>query len=449
MHISKERSPGFKLAITVVIGALLAIPLLMVYGLVWDRQGQAETAQDSVAEGWGGRQILTGPMLVIPYRQQTVQTVTENGKQSSKAITVEREMYLAPLSDNANVSIDSERKRKSIYDSVVYEAKVKGEARFAIPEDLSRYGVKSVDLMLDRAEVRIGISDARGLQSDNILTMDGKALALRPGNGLPVTGGSGFFAFADWSPGNGAAMTIGYQYGVRGNRQISFVPEGEETKWSLSSNWPHPGFGGAFLPDSREITDKGFTANYTISNLALGRSIVALPDDTRELSDRQRMQIDLIQPVNLYSQIDRAVKYGFLFIGFTFVTFLMFDVIGGARVAAAEYLLTGVGLILFFVMLLAFSEVIGFTWAYLVAAAAIIALISSYSAAILGSWTRAAMIGTMLTSLYALLYVLLNLEAYSLIIGSLLLFVALAVVMYLTRKIDWSGVRLSEAEAAD
>jgi inner membrane protein len=151
--------------------------------------------------------------------------------------------------------------------------------------------------------------------------------------------------------------------------------------------------------------------------------------------------VDLIQPVDLYSQVERATKYGFLFIGFTFAAFLMFDVIGGVRVSAVEYLLVGAGLVLFFVLLLAFAEVIGFTTAYLLASAAIIGLITAYSAAVLKSWKRASYIGGLLTGLYAVLYILLSLEAYSLLIGALMLFAALAGVMYATRNLDWGARR--------
>ena len=150
--------------------------------------------------------------------------------------------------------------------------------------------------------------------------------------------------------------------------------------------------------------------------------------------------VGLIEPVDLYSQVDRAVKYGFLFIGFTFLVFLMFDVVAGVKVATAEYLLTGAGLVLFFVMLLAFAEFIGFALAYIVASGAIIGLLTAYSAAVLSSWQRAGVVGAVLVGLYALLFVLLSLEAWSLMIGSLLLFFALAGVMYATRSVDWSGV---------
>ena len=258
----------------------------------------------------------------------------------------------------------------------------------------------------------------------------------------------------------------------------SLVPRGGSTTWDVTSSWASPSFNGAFLPEKREVSDKGFTAHYQVDKLALGQPPVGLEDygapvlgsSTNVASQIYEQKapdgsagniaaggasenitgqslaisVDLIEPVNLYSKVDRAVKYGFLFIGFTFLAFLLFDVVGGARVAAAEYLLTGAGLVLFFVLLLAFAEVIGFTGSYIVAAAAIIGLLSAYSAAVLKSWKRGRFVGALLVGLYALLFVLLNLEAWSLVIGSVLLFVALAGVMYTTRNVDWSAVGRKE-----
>jgi inner membrane protein len=252
---------------------------------------------------------------------------------------------------------------------------------------------------------------------------------------------------------------VDFAHDFRGNAALSLAPQAGDTRWSVHSSWPSPSFGGDFLPNGRNVSDKGFDANYRIGNLALGRSLVstgeagtaasapppsrdaalvATPDATGTL---QTASISLIQPVDLYSQVNRATKYGFLFIGFTFLALLMFDVIGGVRVSAVEYLLMGAALVLFFVLLLAFAEVIGFTPAYVLASAAIAGLNTAYSAAVLGSWRRAAFIGGLLIGLYAVLYILLSLEAYSLLIGSLLLFAALAGVMYATRRIDWSARR--------
>jgi len=168
----------------------------------------------------------------------------------------------------------------------------------------------------------------------------------------------------------------------------------------------------------------------------------------QEMGADGAVTIGLLDPVNLYSQVNRATKYGFMFIGFTFLALLMFDIIGGAPVPGVAYLLIGAGLVLFFILLLALAEVLGFLGAYLAASLAIVALIGSYSAAILQSWRRAGVVAALLAGLYAVLYVLLSLEAYSLLIGSVMLFAALAGVMYTTRRIDWSGAALSDEKVA-
>jgi inner membrane protein len=264
-------------------------------------------------------------------------------------------------------------------------------------------------------------------------------------------------------------MQVEYAFALRGNSALTLVPQAGETLWALRSSWPHPSFGGHFLPDRRRVGEGGFTAAYRIGNLALGRSLVSTGDAGQgNLADRvapmperrppapvtssagdigvpQVASINLIQPVDLYSRVNRATKYGFLFIGFTFLALLMFDVIGGVRVSPVEYLLMGAALVLFFVLLLAFAEVIGFTAAYIIASAAIAGLNTAYSAAVLKSWQRAWYIGGLLVALFAVLYVLLSLEAFSLLIGSLLLFAALAGVMYGTRRIDWSAPAREEA----
>ena len=467
----RERSPGIKLLLAALVGAALLVPLLFVYALVSDRQHQARVAQDSIAAGWAGPQIITGPLLVIPYRAERVTTENVNGQSVTRTVRTREELFLSPERQAVDTAIDPDVKERAIYKSVIYDVGVSGTATFVLPEDLSDLGVTRDQLLLDESEVRLGISDPRGLATDASLVVDGRKLDLEPGRGTAASGGSGVHAGFDWS--EGQTVDLSWSYSLRGSRSFSLVPRGKETVWTASSSWPHPSFTGSFLPgdEDRTINDKGFEARWSISNLALGEAAVAtgepgppFVDETGEMAyaapamvdDRGRTQgtskvatIRLVEPVDLYSRVDRAVKYGFLFIGFTFLAFLMFDIVAGASVAAAEYLLTGAGLVLFFVLLLAFAEMIGFTAAYALASTAIIGLLTSYSAAVLGSWKRAQVIGGLLVGLYALLYVLLNLEAWSLMIGSVLLFLALAGVMYATRNIDWSGVgRNSEEELA-
>jgi inner membrane protein len=454
-----ERTHAFKLFIAILIAGALAIPIFMTWFLVYDRQNQSRDAQASITAGWGGPQAIAGPVLVIPYRAAATETVVENGQSVTRSRDVMRELTLAPEQVSLKTDIRSQHRKRSIYEAVVYDAGVQGKARFAMPPDLARFGVALADLRFDRAELRFSLSDPRGLGANPRVAAQGVPLRLQPGGGS--TGGRGFFAFIDAaSLTTGGMIAIDYAYHVRGNGALSLVPQAGDTSWTATANWPHPSFGGSFLPGSRRVGGQGFTATYRIGNLALGRALVSTadagavsevpaPDISRrappppgaEMGPVQTAEISLIQPVDLYSRVDRAAKYGFLFIGFTFLALLMFDVIGGVRVSAVEYWLMGAALVLFFVLLLAFAEVIGFAPAYLLASAAIAGLNTAYAAAVLKSWRRAAFIGGLLVGLYAVLYILLSLEEYSLLIGSLLLFAALAGVMYATRRIDWGGRR--------
>ena len=453
-----ERAPGIKLLFAGLVAFVLIIPLLMVYALVSDRQHQARIAQDAITAGWGGPQVLAGPVLVIPYDEETTQTENRGGQNVTRRIVTRRELFVSPQEHVAQTTLEPERRKKSIYESVTYLAETRGTARYSLPDDLDRLGIARDSLRLGEAEMRFGVSDPRGLQGDATATVGGENLELKPGKGAGATGGAGFHGYLEWD----AAEPLGlrYAYSLRGSRAISLVPRGGRTDWSVRSAWPHPSFEGGFLPDERRIGDEGFAARWSIANLALGQSIASTGDGNIVVRPRaggappppervyveaaapggQTAEVRLIEPVDLYSQVDRSVKYGFLVIGFTFLTFLMFDLVAGARVAAAEYLLTGAGLVLFFVLLLAFSEVIGFTAAFVFATLAIVGLLTAYSVAVLGTRRRAFMVGAILLGLYATLFVLLSLEALSLLIGSVLLFVALAGVMYATRNIDWSNV---------
>ncbi len=460
-----ERTPGSKLFLTILVGLALTIPLFSVWLLVYDRQSQSEQASTSITAGWGGPQAISGPVLVVPYRATATETVIQGGQSVTRANQVQRELTLAPEIIEISTDIRPEVRKRSIYRAVVYNAGASGRARFAFPPDLARTGVQLAQMDLTRAELRFGLSDPRGLGANPKVAVSGRPLRLQPGGGS--SGGRGFFAWIDATALTSQPLLVEFDFDFRGNAAISLAPQAGDTSWTVRSSWPHPSFGGEFLPAARRVRDSGFEATYRVGNLALGRSLVStgdigapnlaggipppsrveVPKPTGEIGPVQTAQISLIQPVDLYSRVNRAAKYGFLFIGFTFLALLMFDVIGGVRVSAVEYLLMGAALVLFFVLLLAFAEVIGFTPAYILASAAIAGLNTAYAAAVLGSWRRAWFIGGLLVALYAVLYILLSLEAFSLLIGSLLLFAALAGVMYGTRGIDWSA--RGGKEAAD
>jgi inner membrane protein len=439
------RTPGFKLTLAVIVGLVLTVPLFSVWLLVYDRKTQSEEATASITEGWGAAQVINGPVLVIPYRVSTTETVVANGQNLSRTVPVTRELTLAPEAVDLATSVRPELRRRSIYEAVVYDAALSATARFALPSDFARIGVDRSQLDLSRAELRFGVSDPRGLGANGRVTANAQPLPLQPS-------GRGFTAPVDASALGPSAIKVDFSYELRGSQSLSLTPAAGDTHWTVRSSWPSPSFAGDFLPGARHVGSNGFDASYRIGNLAIGRSLVSTSDSALATAPERTSastsnpplpsaEISLIQPIDAYSQVNRATKYGFLFIGFTFLALLMFDVIGGVPVSGVAYLLMGAALVLFFVLLLAFAEVIGFTPAYVAASAAVAGLNTAYAAAVLGSWRRAAFIGGLLAGLYCVLYVLLSLEAFSLLIGSLLLFGALAGVMYATRRIDWGAPR--------
>jgi inner membrane protein len=440
---SRERSPGMKFLIMLCAGFLLSLPLLTIYLLNYDRQSRSVEARASIAEGWGGAQTLTGPVIIVPYTVR--RAVSQPAAPGSNPVVdvVEEQLVIEPELARMNTILKPERRKRSIYESVVYQAEHTGKARFVMPDDLAQRGVPVAALQWSKAKLSFGLSDVQGLAgSTPTITIAGKTLKLRRG---ASSLGEGFNGELDAAALQNGEMTADFSFGFRGNGMLSLKPRGVETEWSVKSTWQSPSFKG-LLPNDRKIGKDGFSANWKAGGLALGGS-EALPeyDDMGRVADPNKFvskgeaRVDLFEPVDIYNQVDRATKYGFLFIGFTFIAFLMFDVIGGARVSLVEYLLVGAGLVMFFLLLLAIAEVTGFALAYLLASGAIIGLITAYSAAILKSWARSKWIGALLCGLYATLYVLLSLEGYSLLIGSLMLFVALALIMYLARNIDWSA----------
>ncbi len=449
-----ERSPGAKFLMVLLTGFLITIPLFTVWLLNYDRQSQSETAQQSITSAWGDKQVFVGPKIVLPYRAKVTESVEENGKTVTRTNFVTRELFVAPERIKLDSTLNPEKKRRSIYEVILYNTDVTGSATFKLPDDLDRYGVTKDQIDFTRAELRFGLSDARGLAGDNKVSVDGKALKLQPGKGLGETGNSGFFAWVDGKALAEGEIKADFDVRFKGHQSLTIVPHAGQTDWTVRSKWPHPSFVGSFLPKS-EVKPSGFEATYDIANLALGKSLVSTEPGqqvnvalAREKSYYQAgvengasasVTVDLIDPVDLYSQVDRATKYGFLIIGFTFIAFLLFDLIGGVRISSVQYILVGVALVLFFVLLLAFAEIIGFALAYVVASFATIGLITAYSASVLSSWRKASLIGGLLAGLYGAIYILLSLEAYSLLIGSLLIFAALAGVMFVTRRLDWSS----------
>src|SRR6478672_10803655 len=249
------RTPGAKLAFVIGIGLLLSIPLFSIWLLVYDRQSQKEEATASITAGWGAPQAMSGPVLVIPYRATATETVVENGQSLTRSRDVTRELTLAPEAVDLSTAVDPKVRKRSIYEAVVYDARVEGKARFAFPPDLARTGVDTGAMDMGRAELRFGVSDPRGLGANPRVSVDGRQLRLQPGGGS--SGGRGFFAWIDAASLTGKPMNVDFAFNLRGNEALSMAPQAGDTRWTVHSTWPSPSFGGDFLPSLRHVGDQG------------------------------------------------------------------------------------------------------------------------------------------------------------------------------------------------
>ena len=421
---------------------LLLIPAAMIGSLVSERSATRQGAVEEVTAKWGKLQIMTGPALMVPYVQRRV----ELDKKGEKVVREQiHRMTVLPESLSILGEIDTEVRHRGIFSVPVYHLKLEVSGRFAKP-DLAEWNVPAADIRWDRAEIGVGISDARAIQERTDLIWNGRTIPFLPGTGAFSLTDTGIHAPLTGGGPPASGFEFKFPLVLNGSVGVYLVPFGRETSVSLRSNWPHPSFQGNWLPAKRAVTDHGFEASWSIP--FLGRNYPQAWNDGTSMSETvaaSKFGLDLITPVDEYRMAERSTKYAGLFILLTFATIWLIEVLARLRVHPIQYLLVGAAMCLFFLLELALSEHLGFAPAYAVASVAVVGLIASYSLAALHSPRRAGVVGGLVAALYAYLYVLLKNEDYALLIGSVGLFLMLAAVMYLTRRIDWHAAGRSGA----
>jgi inner membrane protein len=419
---------------------VLLIPAAMIAARVRERRSTRAGAVDEVTAKWGKLQVITGPALIVPYVVRRSE-VDGNGRRVVREET--HRLTILPETLAVRGQIDSEVRHRGIFSVPVYRMRLEVSGRFAWP-DLAELDVDPATVAWDRAELGVGITDARAIQEQVGLTWNQGSLSFLPGPGLLDLTDAGIHAPLAGAM-SGANLEFTFPLVLNGSVGVYFVPFGRETRVELRSNWPDPSFQGNWLPTRRSVTDGGFDAAWNIP--FLGRNYPQAwtsqeqgGDGKGKMSDTveaSKFGLDLITPVDQYRMAERSTKYAGLFILLTFAAIWLIEVLGGVRVHPIQYLLVGAAICLFFLLELALSEHIGFGRAYLLASFAVVGLIASYSLAALKSPGRAGIVGGLVAALYAYLYVLLNNEDYALLIGSVGLFLMLGAIMYLTRRIDW------------
>lgn len=434
----------FKIVFTGLLSLALLIPLTMVSGLVGERESRRASAVSEVSDKWGREQKIIGPVLTIPYRQSYKD---ENNVTRTRI----EHAYFFPDTLVINGTILPEKRSRGLYEVVLYRLEgLSILGRFSVP-DFTRLRIPDRDILWEEACLTVGIPDTRGIRERASLAWNKREIPFLPGANGSGLFDAGIHAFIRDLRGGPRHFDFAMKLSIQGSSSLCFAPLGQETTVRLKSSWPHPSFTGAYLPTTRKITDGGFEAGWSISYF--GRNFPQeLTDGSKVKPSDSTFGVILYQPVDFYQKCMRAVKYGFLFISLTFLCFFLFEIFMGLKIHPLQYLMVGFALCLFYLLFLSLSEYINFIASYCIAGAGVIGMVTGYSVTVLKTRKRGGIMAGLLTGLYAYLFILLQNEDYTLLLGSVALFVILGVVMYITRHIDWYRVSLNSprpGEVAD
>lgn len=430
---------------------LLHIPLLMVRGTLFERRQSRNEAVASISRSWGGSQELIGPVLAIPvvWTRSSHKDRLVDGVVVRTEIPIEKHgfVFLLPHSIATEGEIETSTRYRGIYEAVVYRTHLSMEGTFD-PAD-PRLDEIGGQLDWSRARILVGLSDLRGIAEAPDLILSGRPAVFEPGTGLPGLANGLSAALGEFDPKGMIPFAIDLSF--QGSGSLTAAPVAAHNEVHFKGNWPAPSFYGEFLPAARDVTEAGFSANWEISSFGRPYPQVWTDQSSANESNWQAVQrsgfgVELITPVDAYRVVERSLKYGILFFVLVFTVFFLFEVIARVRVHPFQYLLVGVALCLFYLGFLSLGELVGPGLAYLLSALACIIMVTLYSVSVLHSGVRGLYVAVGLAITYGCLYLVLRMEDFALLAGTLALFAALSLVMFLTRRIDWYRIE-SKPEA--
>lgn len=429
---------------------LLLIPNAMIQELISERQGRLFEATREVSTSWGSAQTIIGPVLSIPFSEWTQ---LEDGKKVENIRTA----FFLPLSLQADGKVDPEIRRRGIFDIVLYQSEMTIRGKFNRP-DFGAMHINPENVHWDQAKLSLGISGMAGIKNSINLDWAGTTTRLEPGTADASVLTSGVSNAVALNP-EQTEYNFSLALKLNGSGFLKFEPVGKETKVTLASTWPSPSFEGEFLPDERNISEAGFSASWTVLDLnrnypqqwkdadysfkSSGSAGSYSPEyaSTAVAGSGQpsgsSFGVRLIQTVDEYAKTDRSSKYAILVIGLTFLIYFFFETLRKFHIHPFQYLLVGLALSVFYLLLLSLSEHLGFNAAYFVAASVTIGLITLYSAGVFKAPRLALQLFLLLTLIYGFIFIVLQLEDYALLAGSIGIFAALAAVMFYSRNVDW------------
>jgi len=416
-----------------VLVLLLLIPMSMISSLMREREYRRDDVVQEVNAKWGNSQTITGPFFTVPYK-----SFYRDEKNALKYTL--RYLHILPEHVDIQGQIDTQVRYRSLYEAVLYNTRMTISGTFKLPV-LTHTSIDAIHVLWDKAVFSVGITDMRGIQDKIAIKFDGTDYKASPGLKSVDIASSGVQCAIPLSPSqNSYDFSLGLN--LNGSEEVHFIPVGETTRVRLTSSWPSPSFNGAFLPTTREVTDQGFTADWTV--LHLNRNFPQVWAGNQYNVSDSSFGVRLLITADVYQKSIRIAKYALMFIVFTFSAFFFSEIINKRRVHPIQYTLIGLAILLFYVLLLSISEHVNFDLAYIASATAITILITGYSRGILRNNRFSFTVFGILVVLYSYLYIVLQLEDYALIMGSIGLLIVLTLVMFITRKIDWYALDKDE-----
>ena len=424
-------SVAFKGVVTLFLGLLILIPVGQIKSLLAERENRMYMVKEEVIDMWGGWQYLAGPVLLIPV----VEYYTEifEGKKE----LIGRRHYLHILPDELIISgeVQSEMRKKGIYNIELYTGDFSIKGSF-METEIPSLPYPDSEIQWNEAELIIGLGDVKGLSSRVDLKWNGKEYDISGGGGQSGLFSSGIHSSVVLEQGN--EYTFEVELELRGGESLAFVPLGKETHVSINSNWPSPNFQGSFLPESHTLSDTGFSAEWNVHALARNFPQTWLDNQTDwSALYAGSFGVNFISPIDGYFKNHRAIKYRLMFIFIPFIALFLFEVFTRTKVHPFQYLLAGFAISMFFLLLLSISEHLNFNISYLISAGASSLMVAAYTGSVFRSKIKGGLMAGINIVLYLYLYMSLASEDYALLIGSLGLFVILALTMIFTRKLNW------------
>ncbi len=420
-------SYSVKMIIVSGLAILLLIPSFLIMDIINERIALSEKVKSELYTQWGGKQVVAGPVLNVPF------TVTEAGKTNQGTSERYGVAHFLPESLKINGELFPETRKRGIYKVVVYEGKLKLKGSFARP-DVSQLEIQNASYNWEGAYFTMGISDMRGIKNLPELIVNGQKCTVDPGVADTDLFQSGITVKAD-SIDLQQALNFEIDLVLNGSEDLSVEALGKTSEVTMKSGWAQPSFTGGFLPENRNVTANGFTADWRVTHL--NRNFPQQWVDKKYNTHEAKMGVELLIPIDHYQKSMRSVKYAILFIALNFIIFIFIEIKSKTRIHPFQYSLVAFALLMFYALLTSIGEQIGFNWAYLISAVAVTTLISWYAFPILRDKRMVGWVTLLQTGLYLFLFTILQLQDYALLAGSVGLFIILVIIMRASQQIKW------------